>query len=481
METGARACLVFYLIVGVIALNLYFLGQLYIQHQNNSDNEQQQQQEHHVHQHAKQNFENIPKADDSIADKSSFSLKTTNEFLILDWTGHQHIFREQDPIKCDFSDITRDQCTSKFETVTNEALRSHLIERCARLPKLIVRWTDDQSRLKEADLISYHSIHMPSNSLPKLERSDKRQQYSTVYVLESEVHSSGGRDWHEIDFPMWYNLARSYPEPATYFDVKLYLDKLFAPVRVPFAAKSTSAPIVWIISNCNAYNGRQTLVQQLMTYIRVDSYGSCLNNAQSAQAQARAQSNAELYASYKFVISIENSNCEDYVTEKLIDGLSSTAVPIVASRNGKPDYTRFAPRQSYINVYDYKTVKELADHLKYLSNNETAYNEYLWFRRAPANKYASSGATERSLSENLRLADEILGKNASMREWLLTKEASINKYCKLTKFIHMTYWKLIYKRKKYNRPAINEVCLPSDDLGAYFTKQSTSPLVAAAD
>ncbi|CAF4646768.1 unnamed protein product, partial [Rotaria magnacalcarata] len=80
----------------------------------------------------------------------------------------------------------------------------------------------------------------------------------------------------------------------------------------------------------------------------------------SVEAQARAQSNSELYASYKFVISIENSNCEDYVTEKLIDGLSSTAVPIVASRDGKPDYTRFAPNHSYINIYDYKTVKELA-------------------------------------------------------------------------------------------------------------------------
>lgn len=137
----------------------------------------------------------------------------------------------------------------------------------------------------------------------------------------------------------------------------------------------------------NAYNGRQTLVQQLMSYIRVDSYGNCLNNAQSAQAQARSQSNSELYASYKFVISIENSNCEDYVTEKLIDGLSSTSIPIVASRDGKPDYTRFAPNHSYINIYDFKTVKDLADYLTYLSNNETAYNEYLWFRQPPANKY----------------------------------------------------------------------------------------------
>ena len=140
----------------------------------------------------------------------------------------------------------------------------------------------------------------------------------------------------------------------------------------------------------NAYNGRQTLGQQLMSYIRIDSFGSCLNNAQSAQAQARSQSNAELYASYKFVLSIENSNCEDYVTEKLIDGLSSTSIPIVAGRSGKPDYTRFAPNHSYINIYDFKTVKELADYLTYLSNNETAYNEYLWFRRPPANKYAVS-------------------------------------------------------------------------------------------
>ena len=145
-----------------------------------------------------------------------------------------------------------------------------------------------------------------------------------------------------------------------------------------------------LVSSSNAYNGRQALVQQLMSRIRVDSFGGCLNNAQSAQAQSRAQSNSELYASYKFVLSIENSNCEDYVTEKLIDGLSSTAVPIVASRNGKPDYRRFAPKHSFINVYDYTSVKELADHLNYLSNNETAYNEYLWFRRAPANKHAVS-------------------------------------------------------------------------------------------
>ncbi|CAF2605706.1 unnamed protein product [Rotaria sp. Silwood2] len=475
MRTSLK-CLVFYLIVGVILLNLYFIGQLYFHYENNQENKQHQ----NLHQHSKDFFPFIDKQGELVNQLSykMNDLKNNSEFLVLDWTGHQHIFREQDPIKCDFSDITREQCVSKFKQLTNDVLRLHLIERCIRLLTLTIHWTDNQAHLKEADLISYHSIHMPSNNLPKLERSDKRQQYSTVYVLESEVHSSGGHDWHEIDFPMWYNLERSYPEPATYFEIKIYLDKLFAPVRVPFSKKTTSAPIIWIISNCNAYNGRQSLVRQLMSYIRIDSFGGCLNNAKSAQAQTRAQSNSELYASYKFVISIENSNCEDYVTEKLIDGLSSTAVPIVASRDGKPDYTHFAPNHSYINVYDYKTVKELADYLNYLSNNETAYNEYLWFRQPPANKYATSGITERSLSENLRLADEILGVNATMRQWLLAKEASINKYCKLVKFIHTTYWKLIYKRKKSDRPTPNEVCLPSNDIAMYFSNSSSVAIAA---
>ena len=125
-----------------------------------------------------------------------------------------------------------------------------------------------------------------------------------------------------------------------------------------------------------------------MSYIKIDSYGQCHNTIQSNEIDRRTQSNKILYSKYKFVISMENSNCEDYISEKLIEGISSSSIPIVASRNNIPDYTHFAPKHSYINVYDYKSVKELADYLNYLSQNETAYNEYLWFRRPPANKYA---------------------------------------------------------------------------------------------
>jgi hypothetical protein len=75
--------------------------------------------------------------------------------------------------------------------------------------------------------------------------------------------------------------------------------------------------------------------------------------------------------------------------------------------------------------------------------------------------------------ENLHLADEILGVNSTMRKWLLTKETSINKYCKLAQFIHTTYWKVIYERKKINRPTPDQVCLPKNDIATYFSNSRT--------
>ncbi len=76
---------------------------------------------------------------------------------------------------------------------------------------------------------------------------------------------------------------------------------------------------------------------------------------------------------------------------------------------------------------------------------------------------------KQSLTEYLQLADEILGKNSTIRQWLLTKETSRNKYCKLAEFIHTNDWNLIHQRKKIDRPTVDQVCLPQNDLISYFS------------
>ena len=48
---------------------------------------------------------------------------------------------------------------------------------------------------------------------------------------------------------------------------------------------------------------------------------------------------------------------------------------------GGANYAKLAVPGSYINVMDFKTVKQLAEYLQYLDKNNTAYNEYFKWRQ----------------------------------------------------------------------------------------------------
>jgi len=102
--------------------------------------------------------------------------------------------------------------------------------------------------------------------------------YNMVYAMESEPHSSGGETWSNADFRMWYNLDASFPEPATYFDTRVHLNDLMSAPIVDFDNKEQEASIVWIVSNCNAFNGREVFMKKLMDRMSVHSYGNCLKN-----------------------------------------------------------------------------------------------------------------------------------------------------------------------------------------------------------
>lgn len=54
---------------------------------------------------------------------------------------------------------------------------------------------------------------------------------------------------------MYYNLNISFPAPATYFDLRSYLPDLLSKPKVNFEEKLNNTNLVWILSNCNAFNG----------------------------------------------------------------------------------------------------------------------------------------------------------------------------------------------------------------------------------
>ncbi|KAG0208533.1 hypothetical protein BGX28_000537 [Mortierella sp. GBA30] len=147
------------------------------------------------------------------------------------------------------------------------------------------------------------------------------------------------------------------------------------------------APVAWIVSNCKAISGRHYLVNQLKRYIDIDIYGHCIPNRPwpLKSGSQTEMSDEELVSHYKFYLAIENTNCEDYVTEKLERTFAAGTVPVV---DGPEDYSRFTPaNKSLIRYDDHGSPERLAQYLKLLDEDDALYLEYLAYRtdRTPEN------------------------------------------------------------------------------------------------
>jgi hypothetical protein len=207
-----------------------------------------------------------------------------------------------------------------------------------------------------------------------------------------------------------------------------------------------------------------------MEEIKVDSYGSCLHNRQGYGA--RMADNVDAYKKYKFVIAIENSNCADYVSEKLVKAIESGSIPIVAGRNGRPDYRRYMPKHSFINIFDYTSIKELAADLKRIGSNKTLYESYLWYKKHDKNL---TELKQLSLDDKLKHLIDVIGSNATMiTDGIAGKEKSENKVCKLIRFVRKTPWQEIAAHNGTARAASDTACLRGKSILTHFDSPSSN-------
>lgn len=144
------------------------------------------------------------------------------------------------------------------------------------------------------------------------------------------------------------------------------------------------APVLYIQSHCAVPSDRDRYVKELMKYIKIDSYGKCLNNKnipKKFEDPADNLKNQDFYdfiAPYKFHLAFENSYLEDYMTEKLMRTLYLGSIPIY---KGAPNAKQWMPNnKSVIFVDDFATPKELADFIKKLDEDDLEYESYLNFK-----------------------------------------------------------------------------------------------------
>ena len=169
--------------------------------------------------------------------------------------------------------------------------------------------------------------------------------------------------------------------PAAYFSWDEY--NLSKPaVDYDQAIKGAS----FLARNCGSRNNREALVKQMMdwrgdnnTSFRVDALSKCLHNAEP-QKGWDLSNKVDIMRRYLFHLSLENSNKEDYITEKLWGALESGSVPVYF---GAPNANDHAPHHSIILANDFKDGGELAAFLAKVAMNRTLYESYHEWRTKP--------------------------------------------------------------------------------------------------
>uniref|UniRef100_A0A0D3HRX1 Fucosyltransferase n=1 Tax=Oryza barthii TaxID=65489 RepID=A0A0D3HRX1_9ORYZ len=155
--------------------------------------------------------------------------------------------------------------------------------------------------------------------------------------------------------------------------------------------KRNDALIYWSSSRCLPH--RDKVAKDFLSLVPHHSFGKCLNNvdgpdmALSMYPVCSTNDNGKPHwwdhlhcamSHYKFVLAIENTKTESYVTEKLFYALEAGSVPIYF---GAPNVWDFIPPNSIIDASKFSSLRELASYVKAVANDPVAYAEYHAWRR----------------------------------------------------------------------------------------------------
>ncbi|MCY4418784.1 MAG: glycosyltransferase family 10, partial [Cytophagales bacterium] len=159
-------------------------------------------------------------------------------------------------------------------------------------------WYKPQRRKKSfTSRVTSYVEHIPDNTWMVLTNANIFQHprvFSMPYVIPTK---------HQMDLErpgLWQNLSSLSSEAA--------LSRKFC---------------CMIINNCTSLP-RLICFERLSSYKRVDCMGrSHLTNVSKIRLPRRLMDLTDIYRQYKFVITMENTEAEDYITEKLLLGLAA--------------------------------------------------------------------------------------------------------------------------------------------------------------
>ncbi|CAN6483887.1 unnamed protein product [Victoria cruziana] len=197
-----------------------------------------------------------------------------------------------------------------------------------------------------------------------------RSMESSHYYSDNKIDHARRRGFNIV-----MTTSLSSDVPVGYFSWAEY--DIMAPIQL----KTEPALAAAFISNCGARNFRLEALNMLgKSNISIDSYGGCHRNRDGNVDKV------ETLKKYKFSLAFENSNEEDYVTEKFFQSLVAGTIPVVI---GAPNIVDFSPAlNSILHIRALDDVPSVAKTMQYLAENPRAYNESLrWKFEGPSDSF----------------------------------------------------------------------------------------------
>ena len=227
-----------------------------------------------------------------------------------------------------------------------------------------------RERLDECDIVVVGLATLDTTDLPPAGGATR-----VLLTREADVHVSG------VDDP---DVTKHFERIASHrltsdlwcpYLPKALLDEL--PPITPVSERSDVLASAWISSGWDA-SGRTRLLEDLMLFMQVDSFGRVAKNTGDRIIHSHSERWA-ISARYRFVLAFENAREPDYVTEKFFEPLIFGAVPVYL---GAPNVEDFAPGDHcFIDASTFSSARDLAEFLTTMS--EADYERYHSWRNQP--------------------------------------------------------------------------------------------------
>lgn len=194
--------------------------------------------------------------------------------------------------------------------------------------------------------------------------NDKKWKYTIFFNGESQeriINDTLKNNNHRLSKITEYNIILTgkftnksiktvnTPLFLSYIYSNNYLNLLQNPIPRLFVPKKN---ICAVISNSNCPK-RNYFLDQLQKIVRIDYAGNFRNNFPKIPGAYNSNEILEFYSQYKFVICLENTKQETYITEKIINGFLAGTIPIYWGSDNICDYFN---KDRFINIPNFSDI-----------------------------------------------------------------------------------------------------------------------------